>query len=131
VGQQQLLLLVLAVIIVGVSIVVGIGIFQKHAEKSNIDMVVNELIEMGSLAHQYYYKPSMMGGGDQKFTGLTLNDITGGKDSPIGTQFQLTVVDSAKVTLSGTCAVAKKGDGSSVQVVATVTPDDIQTQVNY
>ncbi len=130
-GQQQLLLLVLAVIIVGVSIVVGIGIFQKHAEMSNIDMVVNELIEMGSLAHQYYYKPSMMGGGDQKFTGLTLNDITGGKASPIGTQFQLTVVDSAKVTITGTCQVAKKTDGSAVQVVATVTPDDIQTQVNY
>lgn len=130
-GQQQLLLLVLAVIIVGVSIVVGIGIFNKHAEKANIDMVVNELIEMASLAHQYYYKPTMMGGGDQKFTGITLNDIGGAKESPIGTQFQLAVVDSVTLKLTGTCGIAKKSDGSAVDVVVTVTPGDIQTQVNY
>lgn len=130
-GQQQLLLLVLAVIIVGVSIVVGIGIFNKHAEKSNIDMVVNELIEMGSLAYQYYYKPEMMGGGEQRFTGITLNDIGANKPSPINTQFQLTVVDSATIEIMGSCAVAEQSDGSPVEVVCTVTPDDMQTVVNY
>ena len=130
-GQQQLLLLVLAVIIVGVSIVAGIGIFNKNAEKANIDMVVNEVVELGGVAHQYYLKPTSMGGGDQKFTGLTLNHLTGGKDSPVGTTLSLNVVDSAKVEITGKCGLAKRGDGTSVDVICTVTPDDIQTIVKY
>ncbi len=130
-GQQQLLLLVLAVIIVGTSIVVGIGIFNKNAEKANIDMVVNEVIEMGSVAHQYYLKPASMGGGDQKFTGLTLDYLTGGKDSPVGTTLGLSVIDSAKVEIYGKCGLAKKRDGSPVEVLCTVTPEDIQTEVKY
>ncbi len=130
-GQQQLLLLVLAVIIVGTSIVVGIGIFHKNAEKANIDMVVNEVVEMGGFAHQYYLKPASMGGGDQKFTGLTLNQLTGGKDSPIATSFALVIVDSAKIEIRGTCGLAEKASGNPVVVLCTVTPDDIQTQVQY
>lgn len=130
-GQQQLLLLVLAVIIVGVSIVVGIGMFNKHAEKANVDMVVSELMEMAGLAHQYYLKPVSMGGGGSKFTGLTLNDLTAAKSSPIGTQFSLTVTDSANITITGTCGTAKKGDGSAVTVDCKVKPDSINTKVNY
>jgi hypothetical protein len=130
-GQQQLLLLVLAVIIVGTSIVVGIGIFNKNAEKSNIDMVVNEVVELSGVAHQYYLKPASMGGGEQKFTGLTLNFLTGGKASPIGTSLSLNVVDSATVEITGLCGLAKKSNGNPVEVVATVTPDDIQTEVKY
>ena len=130
-GQQQLLLLVLAVIIVGISIVVGIGMFNKHAEKANIDMVVTELMEMAGLAHQYYLKPTSMGGGGSKFTGLTVNDLTAAKDSPIGTQFSLMVIDSATAKITGTCGTAKKSNGSPVTVDCSVTPEDIQTKVNY
>jgi hypothetical protein len=130
-GQQQLLLLVLAVIIVGTSIVVGIGIFNKNAEKANIDMVVNEMVELGGVAHQYYLKPTSMGGGDQKFTGLTLNYLTGGKASPVGTQISLSVIDSATVAITGKCGLAKKSSGQPVEVVCTVTPENIQTEVKY
>ena len=130
-GQQQLLLLVLAVIIVGVSIVVGIGMFNKHAEKTNIDMVVTELMEMAGLAHQYYLKPVSMGGGGYKFTGLTLEELTGSKESPIGTKFSLTIDDSATIEITGVCGHAKQSNGSPVEVNCTVTPEDIQTKVKY
>lgn len=130
-GQQQLLLLVLGVIIVGVSIVVGIGMFNQHAEKGNIDMVVNELMGMAGLAHQYYLKPESMGGGSQKFTGITKDDIGASKDSPIGTQFTLNVIDSAKIEILGDCGLAKKKNGTPVEVLCTVTPDNIETKVKY
>jgi len=130
-GQQQLLLLVLSVIIVGIAIVVGLGMFAQQNEKANVDMVVNELMGIAGFAQQYYYKPTSMGGGGMKFTGLTLDELTGGKSSPNGTTFTLLVNDSSKVTVTGLCGTAKKKTGLPVDVVCTVTAQNIQTKVNY
>ena len=128
-GQQQLLLLVLAVIIVGVSIVAGIGIFHKNAEKANIDMVVNEVVEMSGIAHQYYLKPPSMGGGGESFTGLKLIDLTGSHASPINTSFQLVITNAQQIVITASCGQAKRADGSAVDVICTVTPDSIVTAV--
>lgn len=82
-GQQQLLLLVLSVIIVGIAVVVGINMFGTSADSANRDAVYNDLMTLGSLAQQYYIKPVNMGGGGSSFTGLTMdklmpNKTTGG-----------------------------------------------------
>jgi len=75
-GQQQLLLLVLAVIIVGIAIVVGITMFNSQAASSNLDSVTNDLMNLGSRAQQYYVRPVSMGGGGQTFAGMTLSHLT-------------------------------------------------------
>ena len=41
-GQQQLLLIVLGVIIVGIAVVVGINLFNANAEESAKDTIVSE-----------------------------------------------------------------------------------------
>jgi hypothetical protein len=73
-GQQQLLLIVLGVIIVGLSIAVGINLFSSHAQSSNRDAVIGDLSNLGSLARKYYISTRSLAGGDQSFTGWTVPD---------------------------------------------------------
>jgi hypothetical protein len=68
-GQQQLLLIVLGVIIVGIAIVVGINLFNANAEESAKDTLVSEGTNLGALAQQYYKKPGALGGGGNSFDG--------------------------------------------------------------
>ncbi len=70
-GQQQLLLLVLGAIIVGLAIVVGINLFGQGALKANEDSVRQDILSMMSRVEEYYRKPAMLGGGGKSFAGLT------------------------------------------------------------
>jgi len=72
-GQQQLLLIVLGVIIVGIAIVVGINLFNANAEESAKDSIVTQGTNIGAMAQQYYKKPTALGGGGNKFTGFDTN----------------------------------------------------------
>lgn len=67
-GQQQLLLIVLGVIVVGIAVVVGINLFNANAESSTQDSLVSQGTNIGALAQQYYKKPVSMGGGGNSFT---------------------------------------------------------------
>lgn len=70
-GQQQLLLIVLGVIIVGIAVVVGINLFNANAETSTQDSIVSQGTNIGAMAQQYYKKPLSMNGGGQSFLGFT------------------------------------------------------------
>jgi hypothetical protein len=71
-GQQQLLLIVLGVIIVGIAVVVGINLFNANAEESAKDSVVSDCTNLGAMAQQYYKKPISMGGGGNTFTNFAI-----------------------------------------------------------
>jgi len=70
-GQQQLLLIVLGVILVGVAVVLGIQYFGVGAEEGAKDELVAHSITVGANAQQWYKKPVAMGGGGNLFTGFT------------------------------------------------------------
>ena len=53
-GQQQLLLIVLGVIIVGIAVVVGINVFTASAASSNRDAITSDLTNLASLSQEYY-----------------------------------------------------------------------------
>ena len=80
-GQQQLLLLVLAAIIVGISVVVGINMFNSSSDQANIDAVRQDLLTIGSQAQSWYKRPDMMGGGGNSFSGLDFNKMSFPADS--------------------------------------------------
>jgi len=71
-GQQQLLLIVLGVIIVGIAVVVGINVFTASSLEANKSALVADLQTIASMAQQYYRKPTAMGGGGNTFTGWTV-----------------------------------------------------------
>lgn len=71
-GQQQLLLIVLGVIIVGIAVVVGINVFTASSLEANRNAVVADLTTLASMAQQHYRKPAAMGGGGNTFDGFTV-----------------------------------------------------------
>jgi len=74
-GQQQLLLIVLGVIIVGIAVAVGINMFSSSAVDANRDAVTADLAHLSSKAQQHYKKPTTMGGGGNDFNGFTLGTL--------------------------------------------------------
>jgi len=74
-GQQQLLLVILVTIIVGIATVVAINTFGTAADQANIDAVRQDMLQISASAQQYYMRPEMLGGGGRSFAGITFNDF--------------------------------------------------------
>ena len=62
-GQQQLLLLVLGIVIVGLAVVAGINAFEDNQKKSEKDALVNEAMRIATDVQANVAKPSQLGGG--------------------------------------------------------------------
>ena len=62
-GTQQILLIVLSVIIVGVAVAVGIQMFNTQAMNSNRQAVIGDLQTYGTQVMQYHRTPTSQGGG--------------------------------------------------------------------
>ena len=72
-GQQQLLIIVMAFIIVGAAVVAGLLLFADNAVDRNRDAVLSDLMHLSARAHAYYRRPRIFGGGEGSFVGLTTN----------------------------------------------------------
>lgn len=83
-GQQQLLLIILGVIVVGIAVAVGITMFQDNAVSANRDAVVNDLVNLAARAQQFYRRPTSLGGGQNSFLGLNTNGISKLVNVPVG-----------------------------------------------
>ena len=71
-GQQQLLLIILGVIIVGIAIAVGLSLFTSQSIQSNKDAIINDINNLAANAYQYRIRPASMGGGAGSYTGWTI-----------------------------------------------------------
>ncbi|MGE5679672.1 MAG: hypothetical protein ACM34K_02215 [Bacillota bacterium] len=132
-GQQQLLLIVLGVIVVAVAVVAGIGLFTANAEEAVKDELVNQCVAIGAHAQQYYKKPLAMGGGGLAFTNYAIpNRMSattncggiGADGLPVAAGYVLGAGDQT-VTITATPLDADY----NWTVVATVTKDNITTVV--
>jgi hypothetical protein len=71
-GQQQLLLIILGVIIVGIAIAVGISMFSSSSVQANKDAIVNDLNNLAADSYQYKIRPTTMGGGGGSYGGYKI-----------------------------------------------------------
>ncbi len=127
-GQQQLLLIVLGVIIVGIAVVVGINVFTESSSQANRDAVISDLTNLASLAQQYYRKPDALGGGGNEFTGWT---VPASLDTTGNGTYVATTVAAGSVTLTGTGNEKGNNGTSAVQVTMVVGADRItSTTIN-
>ncbi len=74
-GQQQLLLLILVTVIAGIMTVVAINTMNSLTDQAFEDAVRQDILTAASLAQGYYNKHSMMGGGSNSFTNITLTHV--------------------------------------------------------
>ena len=70
-GQQQLLLVILVTIIVGIATVVAINIFGTAAEQANEDAIRQDLLTATTQLQGLWARPAMMGGLGGSFTNDT------------------------------------------------------------
>ena len=71
-GQQQLLLILLGIVVVGIAIIVGINLFRANAIETKRNNVTNELVNLAAMAQQHYMRPNSMGGGSRTFLGWNI-----------------------------------------------------------
>ncbi|HKI46390.1 MAG TPA: hypothetical protein VKA08_13760 [Balneolales bacterium] len=106
-GQQQLLLVILVTIIVGIATVVALNVFGASAKNANIDAVRQDILTIASSGQAYFIKPTMMGGGGTSFKGMKFNDINFAADSTFNSGLSAS-------NLNGTYVISTRGDSSFV-----------------
>lgn len=123
-GQQQLLLIVLGVIIVGVAVITAIALFRANAIENKRDIVLNETMNIAMLAQEYYKKPKLLGGGGGSFTDWKMP----GKMNRTAAGSYEAIITSQAVTLTGTGNEVVNGT-DSVEVQIIVFSDSLATTV--
>ena len=73
-GQQQLLIVLLGVVIVGIAIAAGMGLFGASKVKANRDAMINDMNEIAVSAFKYRSKPKVLAGGGGSYAGFVLSD---------------------------------------------------------
>jgi hypothetical protein len=124
VGQQQLLLIVLAMIIVGIAVVFSITLFRQRAIDSKRDLLINECGNIAMDAMKYYKKPTSFGGGGNRFTGWSIPEIL---TTTATGEYSVTVFNDS-VLIIGTGNDVVNGT-DSVKVQVSVYQDNYKTQI--
>ena len=114
-GQQQLLLLVLAVVIVGMAIVVGIYTFSENSIKSNYDTILQETLKIANDLQTWQQRPELFGGSPDINKG-TANIFLGASFIALGYD-EAAMTATCYHTLNGTYSIATTGP--TVNVVGT------------
>jgi hypothetical protein len=126
-GQQQLLLITVGVIAVGIAVIIGISLFEAAATETNRDELVSALNSLGNMAQEYYLTPTTFGGGNRKFKGWKMpkayKQYEGGK-------FKVKF-DKKKDELTITATGKEKGrnNKNKVTVEANVKPKVVKIKV--
>lgn len=121
-GQQQILLIVLGVIIVGIAIILGIAMFRQNSIDGKRDLLINEGITVANNAREYFHKPTPYGGGGYSFDGWL---IPSQMETSANGSYTATV-NSDNVEIIGTGNELVSGT-DLVEVKFVVTSDSIAT----
>jgi hypothetical protein len=109
-GQQQLLLVILGVIIVGIAIAIGISLFGAQSISSNRDAMINDLNHLGSFAYQFRVRLRSMGGGQGDYSTFAIPPKMALNEDGTYT------VSSAQVSSVTLLAVSANNPSNTIQV---------------
>ncbi len=116
-GQQQLLLIILGVIIVGIAIAVGLSMFSSQSISSNKDALINDLNNLFANAYQYKIRPSSMGGGGGKYASYAVPGTLSSNENGIFT------LDPALLTDTTVGFIAKSAADTTNYITVTIGSD--------
>ncbi|ARA93006.1 hypothetical protein AWN76_007435 [Rhodothermaceae bacterium RA] len=123
-GQQQLLLLVLGMVIVGIAVVAGIQAFSEGKEKADRDAAISDAMRVISDIQAWELKPVAFGGGggDDDFSGVTFQALGIDPTDDEGDDDALYETINGCYTLTaGANATLLVQDASCTNTIATVT----------
>ena len=124
-GQQQILLIVLGIVVIGIAVAIGISLFRAHAISSKRDILVNETIDMAAQAIGYYKRTTEFGGGGKSFIGW---QIPPQLQNTINGSYVINTINKDEVVIIATGTEVVTGS-DSIQVKTTVSPDNYKTEI--
>jgi hypothetical protein len=124
-GQQQILLIVLGIVVIAITVAVGMSLFRAHAISSKRDILTNETINIAAQAISYYKRTREFGGGGKSFVGWQIpaqvqNTVNGSYVIEQVTNNELVIVGTGTEVVTGT---------DSIEVKMTVNPDGYQIEI--
>jgi hypothetical protein len=114
-GQQQFLLILLGVLIVGIAIAVGAGVFKANEIDSGRSALINDLQFFAGKARAFYEKPVSMGGGWRSYANITIGDITPNTENKNG-RYYIESISSTEVAMVGVGRVINGSDTIRVRM---------------
>ena len=124
-GQQQLLLIILGLIVIAIAVALGISLFRAHAISSKRDILTNETIDMAAQAISYYKRTQEFGGGGKSFIGWQIPTQV---QNTINGSYIIGDVFNDHIVLIATGTEVVTGD-DSIQVKTTVYPNGYQIEI--
>lgn len=124
-GSQQLLMIVVGVIIVGLAIFSGLNMISTYYEENNRNQIISHLYTLGIEAQQHSKKTVEQGGGGGKFDGF--NPSSKLLNLP-GAEFEVRVRPE-RVDFSGTGTETGRNGSTAVRVTARVDNNGIKISI--
>lgn len=124
-GQQQLLLILLGIVVIAIAVAMGISLFRAHAISSKRDILTNETIDMAAQAIGYYKRAREFGGGGKSFIGW---QIPPQLQNTVNGSYVIDAINKDEVVIIATGTEVVTGS-DSIQVKTTVYSDNYQIEV--
>ena len=132
-GYQQFLMLVLAVLIVGITVSVGLDMFNQNSRSINRQAIISEMNIYAGVANAFYKTPASLGGGGRSWDvdrlgywlGFNYEPTTNTTSSNNGIYTFSSNGDALTIIGVGT----ETGNNNSTNVQATMTIQGVNCQI--
>lgn len=117
-GQRQLLIIAISVLIIGIAILAAVGYFRTGDVDANKKAMINDINQIAHLSVLYYSRPLALQGGNHSFVGFVIPDkfqsnLNGSYDAtPIGASL-LSITGKSKRDSSNTVTAQIDKDGKA------------------
>ena len=118
-GTNQLLLVVLGMMLVGVAIYVGVSMFSANTVEATRNAIILDLGNFAARANAYYWKLAVQGGGGKSFAGITMSQIYPMNEN-VNARYFIENVENDQCTITGVGKVVTT-NGDSIRVRIRVT----------
>ncbi len=111
-GQSQLLIIAISVLVIGIAILAGTGFFQSDEVEINKKAMINDINHIAMAARKYYSRPYALGGGNFAYNGFVVPSTY---QSNLNGRYTATVLTAKTLQITGI-----SGKDSSCTMVAQI-----------
>jgi hypothetical protein len=116
-GSKRLLLILVIMLLVGIAMTIVITKFQANAVEANRNALTNDLLYYAAKAREFYWRPSILGGGNRSFSGVTLPKLSIVSSNANGRFFIIGSPTKDEIVIRGIGTVTVGKDTTQVQVI--------------
>jgi len=127
-GSQQLLLIILGMVVIGIMVAIGITLFTNQAAATNRDAIANDLVHASSAAQAYWRRPQILSGGGKSFVGFDLHWAFRTLSNDNGTYAIAGALTDSLITIEGVGNNTGRDSATPVKVAIRVYPSRIEVQ---